>query len=131
MENKIKVEIAIALIIIAMIGIFVLEIVIPSFQSYYKVCIKIGYNDFGGKTIYNETTKNTTILIRDVNGIVYKVNAERLLKEENLSYSTKRILYHELCHKNQYENNRAYDCENPIGFYFNEVECYIKGNLLI
>lgn len=37
------------------------------------------------------------------------------------------VIKHEMCHYNQeVENRRVTDCENKIGIFINEMECYIK-----
>lgn len=35
------------------------------------------------------------------------------------------VLQHEECHEEQFKEGRFYFCNDPIGVYINEVECYI------
>jgi hypothetical protein len=106
-------------ITIVVIGILLLSINYIFFPAYLSVkssCDPIEFEEkFGdkyevvGKVTIDLETNETEVFIAD---------------EEDIA-----TIKHEECHINQFEKGRIKSCNNLIGKYFNEVECYSIGTI--
>ena len=86
---------------------FYIEIIEPSIFSVKSACgliteEELEENGYYIAGLYNQSSDEITIF-----------------------YDDPQILKHELCHQKQSDENRLYGCDNLIGMYINEVECYI------
>lgn len=111
-RNKINV---ICITIIILFGVYLLlhNVLVPAYYSWAYVCSPQEIEGSGVVVsgYFNWSDYSITIL------------------EENGTIEYDRTLKHEIVHLNQAINNRLYDCNNTLGFYFNEVEASI-GELL-
>ena len=84
-----------------------------------------------GNCLQNATktySQNPLVLgavIRNESGIFLYINPN----VSKGSYDYNSILKHEMCHVEQYKENRTFTCNNKFGVFMNEMECYIKENL--
>lgn len=102
----------ISFLILFLVGFFVFnEILQPSWASFKINCgieeLEPGVNTIGLFTV--DENNNTKI--------------EIFLPENHSLYQ--KALQHEECHLEQFDEGRLYYCNDPIGVYINEVECYI------
>jgi len=110
------------------LGLFLIAfnfILLPAYYSVIGECTvngnKIaesnGYKVGGTFTInYNTNNTSTENCSQPQLKIAYTANRTDLLR-------------HELCHLKQYTQHRIYGCDNLIGIYKNEAECYLKQHL--
>lgn len=119
-----------------MLGIYYDEIVLPARGSTIVKCYENGEDYVRDK--YNFEVSGFAIAIPDdvdMNNIKsYDItgdinpNPESFKCVISVDPENKRTIRHELCHCNQFEENRYSDCNNQEQVYKNEVECYVKEN---
>jgi len=98
------------------------SLLLLSFNSYLSDCnfveIQPGVTTLGTTSLVSDTVGNINIKVR-----IY-------INESQNSVLYKRVMIHEQCHVNQYNENRWYSCNNPIKVFENELECYIESEFL-
>jgi len=97
-------------ILVLVLSLFLIKILSPAYFSYKLDC---------NPEFYEEN-------IEFVGGYTDTETGEIMICVNESSKEYKRTLLHENCHLNQLKENRSYSCENPIGVFINEAECYIK-----
>ena len=98
--------------------IYILE---PSYVSVKTVCNNASFEEYDTAGYYNSCSDTISIVVTNE---VY-VN-QSLFEEYQQTEDYKRILKHEMCHRNQAEEGRLFSCSNPVKLFFNEFECYVK-----
>ena len=110
---KKKIKVLIILLAIAFLWFF-LVILAPSYESYKLACLT------------PEIWENETLINQSVAGYFDEETCEIRIYYPEGTREYNKTLVHEKCHHQQFIEGRIYGCDEDIGLFFNEIECYLK-----
>ena len=124
LKSEKTVKILIYLLVLFVVIVDIVLIVQGSF--FYKDIIKPSYYSVKASCMATEQT------IEGMNQVLatagYVVGAVYIPSNDTIEvvekYRDNMTMKHEECHREQHEEDRYYNCNNPLGKFLNEVECY-------